>query len=98
MKYYPSTAKKDRAEYAIKSYDREVGNHPDKAEYKLVGMGIAEKLEGGALLDFVYDGLGGSPVLEGAEAKEAESKAKAATVRTRKKSGAATQRSKITVK
>ena len=87
MKYYPSQGKKGRAETAIGNYESQVSLHPDKAEYKLVGM-----------LDFVYNGLSGSPVLEGAAAKEAEDKAKAATVRTRKKSGAATRRSKITVK
>ncbi len=98
MKYYPSEAKRKRAESAIGNYASQSPLHPDKAEYRLVALGQAEKLEGEALLDFVYNGLSGSPILEGVAAKEAEGKAKAATVRTRKKSGAATQRSKITVK
>ena len=48
MKYYPSQGKKGRAETAIGNYESQVSLHPDKAEYKLVGMGLAEKLEGEA--------------------------------------------------
>ena len=98
MKYYPSESKKDRAASAIANYNRESAKHPDKAEYKLVGEGLGKKLEGEALLDFVYSGLGGASALEGAEAKEAEEKSEKAKARRVKRAGAATKRSKISVK
>lgn len=100
--YYPSQAKLKRAKDAIENYDVILTTHPRKkfkAEIKLVDKGRAKKLEGDALVDFVYEGLGGAPVLKGSEAKEAEKNAKEAQKRSRdRRYGAAGKRSKIRVK
>ena len=69
------------------------------AAYKLVAEGLEKKLKGEELLDYVYNGLSGSPILEGGEAVEAEKKEKDARARVKKReTGGAAKRSKITVK
>ena len=96
--FYPSERKYDRAKAAIANYEREAGNHPDKAEYKLVAEGLAQKLKDEDLVKFVYEGLGGSPILSGAPAKEAKVRSVEAKKRTGKKRDAMLRREKINVK
>lgn len=96
--YYPSEEKYNRAKAAVENYDRNVQNHPDKAEYKLVAEGRAKKLEGEELVKFVYEGLSGSPIITGAPAVEAKKKATEAKKRSVKKREAALRRERINVK
>ena len=96
--FYPSEMKYDRAKAAVANYERESGNYPDKAEYKLVAEGLAQKLKEDDLVKFVYEGLGGAPVLSGAPAKEAKQRSVEAKGRMAKKRDAMLRREKINVK
>lgn len=96
--FYPSEGKYDRAKAAVANYAREAGNHPDKAEYKLVAEGLAQKLKDDELIDFVYKGLSGAPILSGTPAKEAKVRAVAAKSQVAKKRDAMLRREKINVK
>lgn len=93
--YYPSQAKLIRAKKVIEAPG---SFKPLKAEVKLYNQGVAEKLEGDKLVDFIYNGLGGAKVLEGAKAEEAESKSRAAKARSAKVNKRAIRRTKIEVK
>ena len=97
-KYYPSERKYDRAKDAVLNYDRLIGNHADKAELKLVGEGRTQKLDEEELIDFVYNGLGGTPIVTGTSAKQAKEKASEAKQRAGKSRDKAISRQKITVK
>ena len=96
--YYPSQEKLQRAKYAVNNYDVLMRQHPEISDLRLVDMGKGKKLEGDALVDYVYQGLGGSAKLEGVEAIEAEKNAKIAVARTKKKANVVEQREKIVVK
>mgnify|MGYP001613860802 CR=1 FL=1 len=97
-KYYPSETKYNRAKAVVANYEKMAAKKPGLAEVKLVAEGLAKSLKGEELIDFVYNGLAGAPILGGVEAKEAKTKAKEATARARKRVNAAMQREKITVK
>lgn len=96
--YYPSEEKHSRAKSAVDNYEKLVKDHPSRADVKLVGLGRAEKLEGDELVNYVYNGLGGSPVLSGAPAKEAKARATEAKQKTAKRRDVALRREKINVK
>lgn len=99
MSYYPSEEKLARAKVAVANYANLSVSSPGLAEVKLVAMGRQEGIKDEKLVEFVYNGLGGKPQLEGGEAKEAESKAKEAKERAAKKEDkVAVKRNKIAVK
>ena len=94
--YYPSKEKLGRAKDIVANFDLRMSQKPALAVVKLVINGKAEKLEGEALVDYVYKGLGGAPKLEGAKAVEAKDKEVKSKVKAKK--GRAHKESEIIVK
>ncbi len=96
--YYPSEAKYARAKSAVENYSRDASRFPNKAEYKLVGLGKAQKLEGDDLVKFVYEGLGGAPAVSGPEASERKKKSQEAKKRAAERDEKAIRKERMNVK